>query len=97
MSQIKVASDEGEKVKNQKQEFQLIIAFKGRVQILFDGKTIMDNINSNLSFYSGVKVLEGYTKGYNPYTFPGPNGQNWAQYYVTPNVSYEYFKYENIK
>ena len=57
----------------------------------------MDNINTNLKVYNDVKVFEGYTTGNDRYTFPGPNGEDWAQWYVTPDVSYENFEYENIE
>ena len=73
-----------------------ISIFKGRVQIFFDGKSVMDNINETPTFYKGVKLFQGYTKGQDPYTFPGPNGENWSQFYVTPDVSYEYFEYKNF-
>ena len=56
----------------------------------------MDNINETPTFYNKVKLLEGYTTGKAPYTYPGPNGENWSSSYVTPDVSYEYFVYKNF-
>ena len=62
--------------------------------MIFDGNSVIDNININLGTYKNVGLFEGSP---NPYTFPGPNGENWSGSYTTPDVNYEYFEYENIK
>ena len=63
------------------------------MRALFDGKIVMDNVNSNLETFKDVKLFQGSP---NPYTSPGPDGADWAKYYVTPDVSFEYFHYENF-